>query len=184
MMQDPKLSYLESADSLDFYRYHCRFLRYFYTPMAYYEKLLTRQIRETIDYVRGNYSVIYMFRGDTPVGYGVITRGGARNRFCTKEDAVLCSIWIQPEERGKGYSKPLIRTLAKYAAQNARDIYEYINFKNIPSIRAAEACGLRLAGQAVHGGLLQTVVPVEKGTHGIYRLERESWEEKTEAASD
>lgn len=174
MVQDSKLSYLESAEGLDFYRFRCRLFRYFYLPMAYYEKLPTRMLRETIDYVRGNYAVIYAFRDQTPVGYGVVTRGGARNRFCTKADAVLCSIWVQPDERGKGYSKPLIRVLAKFASASARDVYEYINLNNIPSIRAAEAAGLRLSGKARHRGLLQSIVSDENGTHGIYRLRRES----------
>ena len=55
MMQDKRMKYIQSVDGLDFYEYKARLFSYFYQTMAGYETLVTRQLRETIDYVRGNY---------------------------------------------------------------------------------------------------------------------------------
>ena len=49
----PHFELINHLDDYKFYLYRLRFLKYFYTPLAQYERLKSRQIRETIDYLRG-----------------------------------------------------------------------------------------------------------------------------------
>ena len=44
MINDKKLIYLKQIEGIDFYKYKAKFFNYFYTPMAYYEKLFSRKI--------------------------------------------------------------------------------------------------------------------------------------------
>ena len=76
MITDSRLKYCVSFSGLDFYEYEVRLGRYFFIPMAYYEKLWTRKVRETMDYIRGNYHVYYIAKGNELIGYGTIVRGG------------------------------------------------------------------------------------------------------------
>lgn len=169
MLNDKRLIYLATVDGIDFYRYRSSLFRYFYTPMAYYEKLFTRCIRETLDYLRGGHNVVYMARGDKLVGYGVVTRGGGRNRFCTGRDIVLGSLWVQPEARGQGLGNTLIRGLTDHCGFVYENAYEYIRHDNLPSVKAAEHNGFVKVANATHRGLLRSVFVAEDGHLGIYR---------------
>ncbi len=169
MIDNKELTYLTTVDGIDFYRYRTRLFHYFYTPMAYYEKLFTRCIRETLDYLRGGYAVIYMAEGDTLLGYGVVTRGGGRSRFCTPRDIVLGSLWVQPEARGRGLANTLIRGLSECCGFVYEAAYEYIRHDNLPSVKAAERNGFVKVANASHRGLLRSVVQDPKGHLGIYR---------------
>lgn len=168
MMQDKRMKYIQSVDGLDFYEYKARLFSYFYQTMAGYETLVTRQLRETIDYVRGNYKVIYMGVGNILVGYGVITRGGGRNRFSTTRDIVLCSLYVKPECRGKGYGNTLVKVLSTGLGLNHCNVYEYIRHDNFPSIKVALTNGFVKSGNATYKGWLKSIVPSDDGTLGIY----------------
>lgn len=174
MIKDKKLEYITSVDELDFYRYKARLFNYFYTPMAYYEKLFSRMVRETIDFVRGNYNVVYMAKGEELVGYGVVTRGGGRNKFCTKNDIVLCSLWVQPEFRGNGYGNKLVYVLSSKLGITYENAYEYIPNNNTPSIKVAERNGFVKVGNAHRKSKgLKSISMDEKGHLGIYIKNKE-----------
>ena len=104
-------------------------------------------------------------------GYGIITRGGGRNRFCTRADAVLCSLYVVPSQRGKGYANVLVRVLSEIAAEYAEGIFEYIKPDNIPSVKAAEANGLQKMGNAAFFGRLKLIKRDPAGPLVIYKKE-------------
>lgn len=168
MITDKSLRFLKTQDGIDFYRFHARLFHYFYIPMAEYEGLRSRMIRETIDLLRGRYRVIYMAMGDQIIGYGIITRGGGRNRFCTRRDAVLCSLYVDPSQRGKGCGRTLVRVLSQLAGVWAKGLYEYVKPDNLPSVRAAEANGFRKIGTAAFFGRLKLIKPDPQGPLHIY----------------
>lgn len=53
MITGKRLQYLESIGDFDFYKFRPTLFHYFFTPMAYYERLFSRTVRETFDFVRG-----------------------------------------------------------------------------------------------------------------------------------
>ncbi len=169
MIYDKALIYLGTENGIDCYKFKARPLKYFYTPMAYYENLKSRTVRETIDYFRGGYNVIYLAVDDKLIGYGTITRGGGRNKFCTKDDAVICNLWIQPDERGKGYGKKLDIILTRYAESHFKGkTYMYIHNENLPSKKAAEYAGFVKVANATRRGRFVNIVNCEKGNLEIY----------------
>ena len=168
MINDNKLIFLKQIDGIDFYRYKASLFKYFYKPIAYYEKLFTRSIRETIDYVRGKYRVIYMAKEDEIIGYGIVTRGGGRYKFCTRKDVVFNSLYIVPKERGNGYGKLLVGAFLKELGIQYDKAYEHIRDNNIASIKVAEQCGFVKVSSAKRVGLLQNIVSCDEGILGIY----------------
>ncbi len=108
MITDKRLQYIKSTGDVDFYKFRPTLFRYFYKPMAYYERLFSRTVRETLDFLRGGYYLVYLAIDDHLVGYGTVVRGGGRYRFCTSKQRILCNIFIKEEERGKGYSNILV----------------------------------------------------------------------------
>lgn len=169
MIEDAKLEYLRTIDGIDFYRFRARLFKYFFTPMAPYEGLFSRMVRETLDYVRGGYEVVYIGKDQRLLGYIIVTRGGGRNKFCTKEDIVLCSAWVQPEERGKGYANVLYGGALECYPHPYRDVYCYIRHNNPASVKTALKVGFQMVGNASHSGLLRSVDRDENGNLGIYR---------------
>ena len=62
MITDKRLQYLETVEECDFYKFTPSLFHYFYTPMAYYERLFSRTVRETLDYAHswgGVFSSLY-----------------------------------------------------------------------------------------------------------------------------
>lgn len=168
MIRDKKLIHLVQVDGVDFYRYKAKLFNYFYTPMAYYEKLFSRTIRETLDYIRGKYNVIYLAKDDVLVGYGIVTRGGGRNKFATKYDVVFNSLYIVPEERGNGLGNLMINVFLHKLNIEYDTAYEYIRHDNIPSVKVAENNGFIKVSNAVRSGKLQNIIVSENGPIGIY----------------
>ncbi len=168
MINDRRLVYLKQIEGIDFYKYKASLFNYFYTPMAYYENLFSRKIRETLDYVRGGYNVIYMARENKIVGYGIITKGGGRNKFATARDVVFNSLYIDPDERGKGLGNILVGAFLHDIGIKYESAYEYIRNDNIPSIKAAEKNGFVKVSNAKRQGFLQNIVRSDNGVLGIY----------------
>ncbi len=168
MIEDKNLTYLGTFDGIDFYRYRTRLFRYFYCPMAYYEKLFSRMVRETIDFVRGGYHVIYIAQNDRLVGYGIVTKGGGRNRFCTADDIVLNSLWVMPKARGNGFANLLYRVLTSELGVSYDKAYAYIRPDNQASIKAALRSGFVKVANASRKGILRSVVIDPNGRLGIY----------------
>lgn len=138
LIKNSNLKYLTSCDDLDFYEFKTSLFNYFAINMAYYEKLFSRRIRETMDYIKGGYHVVYIARKDILLGYGIVVKGGGRYKFCTKLDNVICSLWVQPEFRGKGYLNTLLTVLSDKKIFPCNNFYEYIAHNNIASIKGAE----------------------------------------------
>lgn len=138
MIKNSNLEYLTSCNDLDFYEFKTSLFNYFAINMAYYEKLFSRRIRETMDYIKGGYHVVYIARKDILLGYGIVVKGGGRYKFCTKRDNVICSLWVQPEFRGKGYLNTLLTVLSDKKIFPCNSFYEYIAHNNIASIKGAE----------------------------------------------
>lgn len=138
MIKNSNLKYLTSCNDLDFYEFKTSLFNYFAINMAYYEKLFSRRIRETMDYIKGGYHVVYIARKDILLGYGIVVKGGGRYKFCTKRDNVICSLWVQPEFRGKGYLNTLLTVLSDKKIFPCNNFYEYIAHNNIASIKGAE----------------------------------------------
>lgn len=168
MNNDKKLVFLKQIEGIDFYRYKATLFNYFYKPMAYYEKLFTRKVRETLDYIRGGYTVIYIARENKIIGYGIITRGGGRNKFCTKQDVVFNSLYIEPEERGKGYGNLMVGAFLNELGIKYNKAYEYIRNDNVASVKAAERNGFVKVSAAKREGFLQNIVSCDDGVLGIY----------------
>lgn len=168
MIRDKKLKYLKQIEGIDFYEYKTKLFDYFYVPMAYYEKLFSRKIRETLDYIRGGYRVIYMARYDKIVGYGIVTKGGGRNKFATNKDVVFNSLYISPDERGKGLGNVLVGAFLRELGIKYDKAYEYIRNDNIPSVKAAEKNGFVKVSCAKRQGVLQNIVASDEGVLGIY----------------
>ena len=137
--------------------------------MAGDEKLLSRQLRETLDYIRGNYKVVYMAVADSLIGFGVITRGGGRNIFCSSRDIVLRSLFVRPDARGKGYGRMLVQVLATGCGLKHEKVYAYIRPDNDASIKTALANGFAKVGTATYKGLLKRIVLSKNGSVDIYR---------------
>ena len=105
------------------------------------------------------------------IGYGIVTRGGGRNKFCTRKDIVLCSLWISPLFRGNGYANTLVKTLISELNIQYEKAYEYIRHDNIPSVKVALANGFIKVGNATHKGILKSIVCSEIGHLGIYQFQ-------------
>ncbi len=171
-MENKKLVFLKNRNGLDFYEYRARLFNYFPPPrMAPYEKLFTRCIRETLDYIRGKYHVIYCAVGDNLVGHATIVRGGGiRYGFCTKNDAVLVNLWIQENERGKGYASSLVGFVIEYAKTlEYENTYAFVRHDNQASKKSMINNGMELVYSACVKGCLHRFTISEDGEHGIYK---------------
>ena len=167
MIVDKQLIFLKTVEGLDYYEFKPRFLRYYYTPMAYYEGLFSRIIRESFDYIRGGYRVFYFGEKDKLIGYVTIVKGGGRYRFCTSCDSVFCNLFILDAYRGKGYSSKLISLLSQ---QIDRKLYAFIRHDNYASIRCFERLGYTKVFNAEYK-LFHFVVLNAKGHLGVYTKE-------------
>lgn len=147
---------------------------FFYPPMAYYENLFSRTIRETWDYFKGNYQVIYIAKNNTLLGYGTIVRGGGRYRFCTSNDVILCNLWIQPEHRGKGLGYILVQGLLKCIDFSYENVYEFIQHDNVASINVALKNGFVKVFNAQCKGIFRNIIHDDNGSMGIYKLSKSS----------
>ncbi len=174
MINDKKLIHLYSEgsinQSINYYLFKCRLFKYFYTYMAYYEKLPRRFLRETLDFIRCKYKVIYMEVNGKLAGYGTIVRGGgARYTFSSGQDAVICNVWIEPEFRGKGLSNHLVSFLLNYAKKYVLgDIYSYIHKDNLASQAIFTKLGFTKISTATRVSKIHKIVKSEKGKLGIY----------------
>lgn len=169
MIKNSNLKYLTSCNDLDFYEFKTSLFNYFAINMAYYEKLFSRRIRETMDYIKGGYHVVYIARKDILLGYGIVVKGGGRYKFCTKRDNVICSLWVQPEFRGKGYLNTLLTVLSDKKIFPCNNFYEYIAHSNIASIKGAEKNNFRKISNAEYVGIFHNVKTNSDGHLGIYK---------------
>lgn len=169
MVDNKKLELIFQDGELDYYRFLANPFRYFYTPMAPYESLLSRMVRESLDYIRGGYTPIYQFEGDRPVGYATIVKGGGKYKFCSPDDIVICNVWVDELHRGKGLSRKLISAIISNCGLTYKNAYAFIRHNNPASIKCFEKNDFRKIGNCTKIGLLHKYVECAEGSLGIYK---------------
>lgn len=134
--------------------------------------LENRRLRFLRNYFRpGRYIVYYMESNEELVGMCVVTPGGPGLKLkSTKNDIVLGPDYIKPEQRGKGYSKILIRWVLEVHPKFDY-AYAIISNSNIASQRGAIAAGLKPYMYVRLRGLMKVHESCEKSasTHMILR---------------
>lgn len=168
MIKDKRLEYICSIDGCEYYKFKASLFNYFYKKMAPYEGLFSRKIRETIDYNRGGYCAVYQCVNNAITGYVTIVAGGGRNTFCTKDDIVLCNVWIDPGCRGQGLSNKLIAAVTHNCNLNYKKSYAFIRHNNSASIRCFENNGYKKIANATTKGIFHKVILSKDGRLGIY----------------
>lgn len=153
---------------MGFYEYKASLLRYFYTPMAPYERLFSRKIRETLDFIKGGYKVLYIFDNKIPIAYCTIVKGGGRYKFSTKQDIIICNVWVRPESRGKGIAKELYKYLLNNMNLKYQRAYAFIPNDNLPSIKTVLKIGFQKISDADRVGILKIIKKQNNGHLGIY----------------
>lgn len=169
MIKNKHLAYCTTLSGVDFYEYKVKLFSYFYTPMAYYENLFSRKIRETIDFLRGNYHVYYIAKDNNLIGYGTVVKGGGRYRFSSAKDIILCNFGIQPQYRGRGYSSILYQGLLEKMDLKYEKAFAFITHDNTPSIKSAQKNGFVKTANASRKGIVNFIVVDPNGYLGIYQ---------------
>ena len=159
---------MSDINGLQYYEYKASLLKYFYTPMAPYESLFSRKIRETLDFIKGKYKVLYIFEKDSPIAYCTIVRGGGRYKFSTKNDIVVCNVWVRPENRGKGIAAELYKFLLNNMGIQYSCAYAFIPNDNLPSIKTALNVGFKKTADADRVGLMKNIKVINNGHLGIW----------------
>ena len=130
---------------------------------------LVRRIRFLFDYLHKRaYRVYYLKVDNDIVGYCFITPGGRRLNCSTNEDIVVGPYYIQERYRGKGLSEILINTSLANSAYSYKTAYAWVFKKNIPSIKACEACGFIKYGELNVVGKIRRLVEVPNGKYIIF----------------
>ncbi len=142
-MNKNKLQYLGSLNGYDCYLYKASLFDYFYTTISPHENKLPRKIRETLDYIRGGYKVLYLFEEEKPVAYLTLVKGGGRYSFSKKTDMILCNVWVDVSSRGKGIASLIYKAATTLIDLHCDYIYAFIRDSNIPSIKAAMKNGFK-----------------------------------------
>ena len=140
-----------------------------FEPMSF-----VRRCRYLLEYMhRGHYRVYYLADHDTAVGFCVVVPGGRKLKLSSREDIVLGPYFVAKSERGKGYSKTLIRAVLEHYPKQYRWAFDWILNTNEPSKRASESCGFRPVASLNITGLMRTPVVVENGMYTVYRYDRQ-----------
>lgn len=95
---------------------------------------LQRRLRFVLEWMKG-YKVYYLVMNDEVVAYSVVSRGGGRYSFATKEDIVV------EEHRGNRYSEILVSELLHNEKIKYRYAWDWIRHDNIASLRCADRAG-------------------------------------------
>ena len=150
---------------------------YEYTPNPFsllyhdFEKMtFPRRIRLLMEYfAKGSYKVYYLSVDGNLVGHCVVAYGNRRLKRSSENDIVLGPYFVDPQFRGKGYAKDIIRLTLANTTMSYRYAYDYINKSNIPSAKATLACGFEKCGELDIEGFLHKLVEREGGEYDIFR---------------
>lgn len=118
--------------------------------------------------------VIYILKkGDKDIGYCVLARGGSfRYPFASRNDLIIGPYYIDPAERGKKYSIPLINySLNDSYYKNSKTYYAFVQRNNFASIRILEECKFSIIGEAEYSKILRILKISFNGSNNylIYR---------------
>lgn len=139
-------------------------------PLAIdFEPLWTfRRFRFWFELLKGGYKVYYLVIGDIIVGHCVVTPGGRRLKVSTKEDIVLGPYFIDPQFRGKGYAKVIVKMTLEHCTYTFKKAFDWIQEHNIPSIKTSESLGMKMVGRLFIKGVMRKLVIDPKGDNRIY----------------
>ena len=130
---------------------------------------LVRRARFLFDYLhKGRYRVYYLKIDNDIVGYCYIAPGGRRLNCSTNDDIVVGPYYIKEQYRGKGLSEILIKASLENNSYTYSVAYEWVLKKNIPSIKACEACGFIKYGELNVVGKMRRLVEVSDGKYIIF----------------
>lgn len=150
------------------------FYEYDPTPFALlycdFEKMsFPRRIRLLMElFSKGGYKVYYLAVDGVLVGHCVAAYGNRRLKRSSEEDIVLGPYFIDPEHRGHGYAKDLVKMVLEKCTMKYRYAYDYINKNNVPSIKTSVFCGFKLCGELDIEGFLHNLVERPGGEYNIY----------------
>ena len=140
-----------------------------YLPLTF-----TRRCRYMYEYLhRGGYRVYYLSQNDTAVGFCVVTPGGRQLKQSSKEDIVLGPYYVAAQERGKGYSKTLIRMVLDHYPKGYHGAFDWILRSNEASIRTTVGCGFQPIASLNVVGLMRRPVVAEDGQYILYWYDRQ-----------
>ena len=160
------------ADGYEFYEFtpSIRHLMY----IAIHPMNIKRKIRLLGEHLhKGSYKVYYLEVHGALVGYCLIAPGGRRLKCSTPNDIVVGPYYVKKDERGKGYSKIILRTALDYCSYQYKNAFDYIKKTNLPSIKTSEACGFKTCGELNNVGILHRLVEHPNGEYLIYKKEKE-----------
>ena len=163
-----KLILLYQEGNRAFFAYNPTPFRLLY---CHFEKMtFSRRVRLLLEYLaKGSYKVFYLAVDGTLVGHCVAAAGNRRLKRSAEEDVVLGPYFVDPNYRGHGYAKELIRWTLEKGGLQYRYAYDYINKSNLPSIKASQACGFELCGELDIEGFLHNLIERKGGEYNIYR---------------
>lgn len=164
-----KMKRIISNGGISLYEYTPSITRPLY--MRFEKMTFSRRIRLLLEFLHnGSYTVYYLAVDDVLVGYCVVAGGGRRLKTSVPLDIVLGPYYIDTKQRGKGYSKILIRMVLDYRKGTYQFAYDYIDKTNLPSIKASEACGFVKCGELSICGFFRNLELCESGgSHNIYK---------------
>lgn len=151
------------------------FYEYDPTPFSllycHFEKMtFPRRIRLLMEYfAKGKYKVFYLAVNGRLVGHCVVAYGNRRLKCSSEEDIVLGPYFVDPEYRGSGYAKDIVRMTLNHGGLEYRYAYDYINKTNVPSIKTTLFCGFEKCGELDIEGPLHKLVIKQDGEYNIYR---------------
>ena len=140
-------------------------------PLAIdFEPLRTvRCFRFWFELLKGGYTVYYLTVGEVVAGHCVVTPGGRRLKVSAKEDIVLGPYFIDPQYRGKGYSKILLRLVLEYCSYPFKVAYDFIYEKNEASIGCTRSVGFEPFGRLYVSRWLRRLVITDQGDNILFK---------------
>lgn len=158
-------------DSYHIYNYKPTIFKPLYNSL---EKItIRRKIRLMIALYYG-YSVYYLKKDNNYIGYCLVQSGkDHRYTFSSSDDIIVGPYFISENYRGRKYSAKLLNYILKDSQEDYKFAYDYINKKNIPSIKVTESVGFKLFSEAVVSKYRRAIILTnkDKGNYLIYKYE-------------
>lgn len=139
-----------------------------------YCKRIIHRIRMLIELLKVGYEVYYMYDDNKILGHLVVAGGGGRIEISKKSDIVIGPIWVCPSYRGKGIGTKGIYAVLHLLNINYQNAYEFIDKKNLASIKSVEKNNYILIGAAKEHGLLKKIKLTDDGDLFVYKYKNKT----------
>lgn len=131
---------------------------------------LPRRFRFILELHYG-YKVYYLEKDKEIIGYCTVSNGkNPRYQFADENDIIFGPYFIKEEKRGNGYSEELLRIVLFEIGLEYKNAYDYIDKKNIPSIKVTEKIGGKKIGSVRINEVTRRMTNDKDGRYGIYRV--------------